>query len=224
MAKTVEFKRYRAHTTYRLKDGTKVPGTTTICGLLDRPALRAWANRIGLEGYEMDKYLDPLAGVGTLTHARILAEVSGGPLTEDISEYSAKEIDLSDNAMLKLYEWRKQHKFGEVVGCEMQLVSEQYRYGGTLDCLCELDGKLTLIDYKTGSGIYPDMAIQLAAYRWLVKENLGLDIDRAMIVNIGRTPDEDYNEKPFTNAQLDAAWELFLHLRAIYDLKKQIGA
>ena len=223
MAAKVEFRRARAHTRYRLADNTIVPGVTTVCGLLDKPALKAWANRIGLEGYELQRYLDPLAGVGTLTHARILAEVSGQPFSEDISEYSPKEVDLSDNAMLKWYEWRKGHTFERFIACEAPLVSERHRYGGTADYVGQMDGILTLCDYKTGSGIYSDMVIQLAAYRNLIEECLGVTVQRAMIVNIGRSEDECFAEQEFTQVQLDAAWELFLHLRAIYDLKKVIG-
>ncbi len=218
----VEFHRARAHTIYKLADGTRVPGTTTICGLLDKPALKAWANRIGLEGYDIHKYLDPLGGVGTLTHARVLAAVSGKPLTEDLSEYSPKEVNLSDNAMLKFYEWRKRHAFGEIVVLEEPMVCEDYRYGGTPDYVGLVDGAWTLIDYKTGSGIYSDMAIQLAAYRHLVEYCRGQSVDRALIVNIGRAPDECFGEQEFTEAQLHAGWQIFKCLRTIYDLQKII--
>ena len=219
----VEFRRHRAHQRYHLADGTVVPGTTTITGILDKPALKAWANRIGLQGYELNRYLDPLSGIGTLTHARILADVSGKPLTEDMAEYSPKETDLSDNAMLKFYAWQQHHTFDEVYACEAQMVSELYRYGGTPDHIGIVDGIETLIDYKTDSGVYPDMAIQLAAYRHLVEETSSLIVDRAIIVNIGRSPDESFAEQEFTEMQLDAAWEIFMHLRSVYDLKKILG-
>lgn len=37
-------------------------------------------------------------------------------------------------------------------------------YAGTLDAICRIGGARLLIDYKTGKGIYPDVALQLAAY------------------------------------------------------------
>ena len=54
--------KYKAHTRYELKDGTYVPGTTTITGLENKPFLVPWANRLGLEGiavgnkYEVIEY------------------------------------------------------------------------------------------------------------------------------------------------------------------------
>ena len=39
-------------------------------------------------------------------------------------------------------------------------------YGGTYDLLMMIDGELWLIDIKTGKGLYPEFALQLAAYRW----------------------------------------------------------
>lgn len=216
----VEFKRTRAHVRYRLADGTVVPGTTTICGLLDKSGyLVPWANRLGLEGIDSNEYRDALAGVGTLTHARILAELSGEPLTEELREYSPKEIDLSDNAMLKFYAWQKQHEV-EPILLEAQLVSEDYRYGGTIDCYCLLDGVPTLCDMKTSKAVYSDMVYQLAAYRQLLEEH-GNPVDGARIVRVGRDETEGFEERTF--GDLDTAWEVFVHLRAIYDLKKRIG-
>ena len=37
----------KAHTVYKLADGTRVPGATTITGLLNKPHLVRWANKIG---------------------------------------------------------------------------------------------------------------------------------------------------------------------------------
>ena len=39
-------------------------------------------------------------------------------------------------------------------------------YGGTYDLLMMIDGELWLIDIKTGKGLYPEFALQLAGYRW----------------------------------------------------------
>jgi hypothetical protein len=43
-----------------------------------------------------------------------------------------------------------------------------YQYAGTFDLIGDLpDGRRVLFDYKTSSsGIYPETAVQLAAYRW----------------------------------------------------------
>ncbi|HYL40028.1 MAG TPA: hypothetical protein VET90_01855, partial [Candidatus Binatus sp.] len=45
---------------------------------------------------------------------------------------------------------------------EAMVFSERYAYGGTADAFVEIDGETWLVDVKTGSGVYPDVALQLA--------------------------------------------------------------
>lgn len=216
---TPAFRRSKGHIIYKLQDGTRVPGTTTITSLLDRPQLVAWANRLGLEGIDSASYRDSMAGIGTLVHAMALSDLSGQPLAEDLQEYSPKEVGLAENAMIKFLDWRKAHDVKPVL-LEAPLVSEKYRYGGTLDFYGEIDGKLSLADLKSGKAVYPEMVYQLAAYRQLLVEH-GHPVENVRIVRIGRDESEGFEERIFGN--LDAAWEVFAHLRAIYDLKKQLG-
>ena len=61
----------KAHQIYKLKDGTRVPGTTTITSILDKPALKFWANNLGLKGISVSKYVDNLADIGTLCHKMV---------------------------------------------------------------------------------------------------------------------------------------------------------
>jgi hypothetical protein len=42
----------KAHTIYKTAEGVRVPGATTITGLLNKPYLVPWANKLGLEGIE----------------------------------------------------------------------------------------------------------------------------------------------------------------------------
>jgi hypothetical protein len=47
---------------------------------------------------------------------------------------------------------------------EATVVSKRYGYAGTLDALCVLDGQVTILDVKTGNRVYPEVALQTAAY------------------------------------------------------------
>ena len=218
---TVPFKRNRAHVVYKTKDGKRVPGTTTITAVLDKSRyLIPWANDLGLQGINANDYRDSMAGIGTLTHARILAELTGEPLVEEMQEYAPKEVALSDNAMLKFYEWQRAHDVKPML-VEVPLVSEQYRYGGTIDCFCWLDGRPALVDFKTSKAIYPEMQYQLAAYRQLLIENGNTPPESCRILRIGRDESEGFDEKIFGG--LDRAWQVFWHLRQVYELTKKGG-
>src|SRR3990167_8512468 len=97
--------KYHVHTVYKLKNGTRVPGVTTIVGIMDKPALVAWANRIGLEGIEVGKYVDDKADIGTLAHNMVMAHITGGKA--DTKDYSANQIEQAEWACLSFYEWAK---------------------------------------------------------------------------------------------------------------------
>jgi hypothetical protein len=50
---------------------------------------------------------------------------------------------------------------------EQTVYSRSQRYAGTLDAIVTLsDGRRLLIDYKTGKSVYPEVGLQLAAYRF----------------------------------------------------------
>ena len=217
---SIKINKAKGHQIYRLKDGTRVPGVTTVKGVMGNRVLMIWANKIGLEGTEMSKYVDVLADMGTLTHARIHEELTGQKII-DWSEYSEKERERSDNSMLSYYEWRKHYEI-EVIESEMELVSEEHRYGGTCDVYGRLDGSLELIDFKTGKGIYPDMMIQLVGY-WLLLEENGYPVERARILNIPRAANERFDERVLETYQVEPYKELFLVCKKMYDLRKTCG-
>ena len=209
-------KQSRAHTIYKLQDGTIVPGVTTILGILNKPALVPWANKLGLQGIDSSKYVDEKAKIGTLAHQMIADYLKG--VTTDTSEYSKVQIDQAENATLSFFEWEKTHPI-EPILIEERIVSEEYGFGGTIDCLARLNGELCLIDFKTSRGIFPEMLIQVVAYRQLLIES-GYDVTKINILRIGRTEDEGFEERLVNH--LDKRWEIFLHCLEIYRLQKEV--
>lgn len=205
----------KAHTTYKTTNGIKVPGTTTITGLLAKPFLITWANRLGLEGIDSTKYRDAAADIGTLAHAMVQAHLQKETL--DTSEYAALQVDLAENAVLSYYEWEKQHVV-EPLMCEVSLVSEKHKYGGTVDCYCKLDGEFTLLDFKTGKAIYEEFFVQLAAYKELLVEH-GHRVDKCRILRIGRDETEGFEERALAT---DKHFEIFKSLLDIYYAKKEL--
>ena len=206
----------KAHIIYKASDGVRVPGTTTIVGLLNKPQLVAWANRLGLEGIDATQYRDEAADVGTLTHAMIQSDLTGTKVNFD--EFSKLHIDLAENAFISYLEWKKRHSI-EVVFCEKPLVSDKLRYGGTIDCLANIDGVLTLLDFKTSSAVYNEYFVQLAAYRNLLEEQ-GYQVEQSRILRIGRDETEGFEERTITDTK--KYLKIFKNLLEIYYLKKEV--
>ena len=207
----------KAHTVYKLADGTRVPGATTITGLLNKPHLVRWANKLGLEGIDSSKYTDEAAAVGTLAHALVQAHLQGDTL--DTSMYSPQQVDLAENAVLSYLEWESRHKI-EPILLEKPMVSEKLRYGGTLDCYCMLDDVPTLSDFKTGKAIYDEYFVQTAGYKNLLME-LNLPVERVKILRIGRDETEGFEERDIADTR--QYFEIFKNLLNVYYLKKSLG-
>ena len=205
----------KAHQRYKLFDGTRVPGVTTITGQLDKPFLIKWANDLGLVGIDSAKFRDDKGDIGTLAHEMIVAHLS--KREPDTSDYSKNQIDAAENSFLSYLEWEKQHKI-EAIYTESPRVSELHLYGGTLDFYGLVDGTPELIDFKTGKGIYPEFWFQVSAYGKLI---IGEPIQRYRILNIPRTEDESFKEEVKTDLSLH--FEAFLKLLDFYYLNKQIN-
>jgi len=210
----------KAKEKYRLENGDIVPGTTTILQELgwNKNTLVSWANRLGLLSIEARGFVDDKASIGKLAHAFVLAEFkSEQPNTED---YTAKQIELAKNCLSSYREWKEKRKV-EPILIEKELVSEEFKYGGTPDFFGKIDEVLTLMDYKTGKGIYPEYIIQVSAYHNLIKEK-GHEIQEIRILSIPRASDESFSEKIVKEDEIKAGFEIFKHLLAVYNLKGAI--
>ena len=202
-------------TIYKNKDNKRLPGVTTILGILNKPQLVAWANNLGLNGIESSKFVDDLANVGTLAHALVHEHLTGKKV--DLDEYSKKDIDRAENAVISYFEWEKDKKV-KVILAEAQLVSEKDQYGGTCDLYAEINGEKCLIDFKTSKALYDEHMYQVSAYKMLLEEN-GYPVDKCIIVRIGREATEGFETRTITNFELGQ--QIFRHCLAIYKLRKE---
>lgn len=212
------FKKATAHQRYRLSDGTLVPSVTTIVGLLNKPQLVSWANRLGLQGIDSGVYTSAAAGAGSCAH-EMIQEILGGPQV-NVSKYTGEEIESAKNAAGKFEAWLAEHRM-ETQAIELQLVSETYKVGGTIDWYGALDGAMTLVDLKTSGRVYDEHIIQVAAYSKLMEES-GYKVEAVRILRFSREDDGNSRDMVLTVRQVERGWEVFVRLREIYDLLKFI--
>jgi len=208
----------KTHTTYKLESGQKVPGVTTVLGILNKPALIHWAWDLGQQNIDYRKYRDKMAEVGTLAHYMVQCDLA---LEQpNLEGYSKEVIDLAENCLISYYEWRRGKEVDPLI-IEKPMVSEKYKYGGTVDFYGYIDGVLNIVDLKTGKAIYPEMIHQLAAYLNLLKEN-GYDVKKVRLLKIGRSEDEGFEERVINITSLRPHFQLFKNCLNVYNLQKQI--
>ena len=161
--KIVKLQKTRSHQKYLLKDGTQVPGASTIAKIGDDgSSLIHWAWNLGMEGLDYRKVRDQAADIGTIAHFMIECFLHGHEA--DLSEYSSADIDRARVAFGNFKAWWDGEGF-TILEPEVQLVSEQHMFGGTIDAPSrDKDGKIVLLDLKTSKGIWPAHRFPLAAY------------------------------------------------------------
>lgn len=76
---------------------------------------------------------------------------------------------------------------GTVYGVEHMLCSKEMGLAGTSDLICEWNGKLAIVDFKTSKRPKTEKEIlsyflQTTIYSMMVEENYGLEIDRIVIL------------------------------------------
>lgn len=168
---------------YSWMGGPLVPGVTTVQGMKDKSGpLVGWAKRevaaCAVRNIDMlhqmvqtggpdaaltwlknlpDYQRDNSADVGTRVHEALEAIALG------------VEPVMDDEVAPFVASWRRDflEPFKpEFRAVEFMVFSERYQYGGTGDAAAVIGGELWMLDYKSGTGIYPDTGLQLAALRW----------------------------------------------------------
>jgi hypothetical protein len=202
----------RQHQQYFNAKGVRLPGVTTLVGLLDKPALVPAANKLGLQGIDSVAHWKELAIIGRCVHEMIFSDLSGIEL--NIEDYTPRQVKAAKNAFGKFLEWKSNHTIDPIL-LEEPLVSEKYQIGGTMDIYGEVDGRLELIDAKSGSGIWPEMWFQMAGYFLLLKENR-FPVKARRILNISRDKTEDFAQEVRLGPPKPGEINVLLHLRAIW--------
>lgn len=162
-------------------DGEVVPSVTTAIGDgLPKPALAPWAANAAAD-YVVDHWteladLGPSAKIAKIKRApweaRDRAAVRGTKVHGfgvDLVHGHRVEIPEEYVGPAQAYarfldEWQI-----EPIATETPLAHTTYKYGGTADLWARIGrrgGQPFLLDLKTGRDVYPDVALQLAAYRF----------------------------------------------------------
>lgn len=174
------------HQKYFLKDGTEVDGTTRALVYVPKPALVHWGAKLGREGKSPDKELKTAGRIGTIAHFLCQCDLLGWE--PDLSDCDGDEVKSAQVAFGAYRTWFEQSGL-RPVAVEMQLVSECYRFGGTIDLIgLDENEDLTLVDFKTSNGLYESYDFQVAAYATLFEENFRrLPIRNLTLVRMDKT-------------------------------------
>jgi hypothetical protein len=155
------------------------PSVTTVLSVLNKPALVGWAAKevatYALENLGQLQVLndkDPdgalallkgspyrkrnrAANLGSDVHRAVEAHVLEQPMPE-------WEPDVAP--FMRQFEQFLLDVEPEFEATEATVYSREHGYAGTLDAIASVNQQRLVLDVKTGSGVYPEFALQLAAY------------------------------------------------------------
>jgi hypothetical protein len=206
-------------TVYKTKDGKRVPGVTTVTGRFkDAGGLIRWAYNCGRDGIDMDRKRDDAADAGSIGHQWVEDTIHG----RELSEFPAATPDMLEKARSALdafLDWRMRNAV-EFAHTELPLISEAHAFGGTIDAVLVISGKLRLGDWKTGNRIYPEHLAQIGGYSLLLREH-GHEITGADIVRLDKEHGGfAHHEYPMSIVELGE--QAFLRMRELYDLDAKL--
>lgn len=206
----------KAHQRYLTSTGIKCVGVTTVLAKIAKPYLIKWSNALGLEGIDSTKYVDALANIGSLIHAFIEHDLKGTVI--DLGDYSSNDITTAKVAFQKWLDWKKKTNF-ELLGSEMQVVSDELMVGGTVDIYGKVEGKLCVLDIKTSKSVYSEQKTQCVAYAMLLR-GTGKPVEQCRILRLGRLDAEGMDDMLVGAEALH--WERFLAYLNCYRVDKNL--
>ena len=175
------------------KDGEwqNLTGVTTVLSVIAKPALIQWAANQTAEYFRSHFsefnlkdaiQLGELLQLAKTAHTKRKTEAGDyGKLTHELIEIVIKNAiekndgyvnqSSSENVSVKNFiTWALENKV-KFLESEKNLYSETLWLGGILDALCEIDGKVWLMDIKTAkSGLYAENMWQMGGYELMLKE------------------------------------------------------
>lgn len=234
------------HTVYKNAAGKRLPGVTTILGVLAKDALIEWAARVEREAitnkimssllnhqaitlnpsdpYAYTVIRDTAADLGTITHARVHAWLNGMELSPEglPPDLYAKSIHGLERFRA---EWEKRGL--TFVAGELAMVSEMHQVGGTADIIArDAGGRYHVLDLKTSNPHpkwpWPETVAQGSEYAvmyWLTSTR---EVHQVHGVRIGKAESDDIQWVTYTDAQRLSGEALFLGALDCYKAKREL--
>jgi genome maintenance exonuclease 1 len=192
---------------YVTPEGNKYPSVTTVLSAYNKKAIFEWRKRVGEE--EANKISKQASSRGTRIHS--------------LCEYylANKQPEFKSPHDLELFNSFKPvlHRINNIYAQEIRMYSDHLRIAGTVDCIAEFDGKLSVMDFKTARRPKREEDIenyfmQATAYAIMFEERFGIPVNRTVIA----VAVDEEEPQVFINKR-DSYVEPLIYFRDLYESK-----
>ena len=200
-------------------DGYDKPfaSVTTVLNCASKPFLYAWYGKVG--NAEAKRISDESKEIGSKVHTYIEQRLGNVP-TDKLPE-NCLQAGLNADSFLEAIESCSKDCLGEET-----VHSAKYGFAGTLDRLMYVNGKLTLLDWKTSNQINDEYIIQVNAYYQALTEmqkdgkiELPGKIEQVGIIRLDKKKEFDYDKDVVLQKPNKKAFKAFLGLLDYYNNK-----
>jgi len=162
-------------------EGVHYPSVTTYLDYIPNKDLEFWRDKVGAKVADQVAY--EAASSGTKVH-NVIDDLCQQLITGDVAQFDW--LDEFGKKKLKAHEWEGVLRFvefyenfvEEIILTEQKLIGKKLFTGGTVDLVARVKGLgVGVIDHKFANGMSDTYSVQTWAYKNMVVENYGLEID-----------------------------------------------
>lgn len=163
---------------YITPSGDKYMSVTTMLGKQEKPQLISWKEAFGKE--KAEAHIKRAANRGTLVHKMIELYLQNDPNYKDVSNEDV--VNKCFNNIRRVL-----NKINNILAQEIPLYSDKLRLAGSVDCIAEYKGILSIIDFKTSINVkssttIEDYFLQCTAYAIMVNERYNIAIEQIVVI------------------------------------------
>lgn len=160
--------------TYQTETGAEYPSVTSVVGLHKAQFIQEWRDRVGHD--VANKISAKASKRGTAIHSLCEDYLLGKDPTPHFAD---AEMFASIRPYLD--------RIDNIHCLETRLYSHHLQVAGTVDCIAEFDGRLTVIDFKSSGRVKQrddihDYFMQTSAYAVMFEELTGIPVGRLLII------------------------------------------
>jgi hypothetical protein len=214
---------------YQRKKNVFYPSVTYILNYFPKNKyFESWLKDVG---HSADFIVKEAASEGTQVHNAVEEYLRGNEV-EWIDEYGNAKYSLKVWKMiLNFVNFWEEHK-PKLIGSEIHLFSDEYKFAGTTDLILEIEGQVWLLDIKTSNSLHKSQELQLSAYAKSWNSSFDQKIDRIGILWLkskSRTPDPKKKKLKGKNWEIkepedsiEDNFELFMKIYDLFKLENKI--
>lgn len=163
---------------YKSPTGALYPSVTTVTSLMSEEAIKQWRRRVGNE--EANRISTKASTRGTRMHDLFEKYL-------DNADIDTNKYDFNDAINFQEIKPFLDNHIDNIHLQETRLYSDYLKVAGTVDCVAEWKGKLSIIDFKTATkhknrDYITNYFCQAAAYAVMYEERFSIPVNKIVIL------------------------------------------